>query len=66
MLMSPISVSTFLKPNSISFDLVVFDEASQLPTPEAIPSILRSKQVRRGGRCESVATDVIFHDVCDL
>jgi len=45
MLMSPISVSTFLKPGVASFDLVVFDEASQLPTAEAIASILRAKQV---------------------
>lgn len=45
MLMSPVSVSTFLEPGGISFDLVVFDEASQLPTPQAIPSILRGKQV---------------------
>ena len=45
MLMSPVSVSTFLKPGSVYFDLVVFDEASQLPTPEAIPSILRGKQI---------------------
>jgi len=45
MLMSPISVSTFLKPGSIHFDLIVFDEASQLPTPEAIPAILRGKQI---------------------
>jgi len=45
MLMSPVSVSTFLKPGSVNFDLIVFDEASQLPTPEAIPSILRGKQI---------------------
>lgn len=45
MLMSPISVSTYLKPESFHFDLVIFDEASQLPTPEAIPSILRADQV---------------------
>lgn len=44
-LMSPLSVSTFLKPGEFNFDLVIFDEASQLPTPEAIPSILRVKQV---------------------
>jgi very-short-patch-repair endonuclease len=44
-LMSPLSVSTFLKPGSFNFDVVIFDEASQLPTPEAIPSILRAKQV---------------------
>ena len=45
MLMSPVSVSTYLTPGSVSFDLVVFDEASQLPPQEAIPSILRARQV---------------------
>ncbi len=44
-LMSPLSVSTFLQPGALRFDLVVFDEASQLPTPQAIPSILRAEQV---------------------
>jgi len=44
-LMSPLSVSTFLKPGALAFDLVVFDEASQLPTPQAIPSVLRAEQV---------------------
>ena len=66
MLMSPISVSTFLKPNSISFDLVFFDEASQLPTPEAIPAILRAKQVVVAGDANQLpptsffTTSVIF------
>jgi very-short-patch-repair endonuclease len=45
MLMSPLSVSTFFKPGTVSFDLIVFDEASQLPPQEAIPAILRAKQV---------------------
>jgi very-short-patch-repair endonuclease len=45
MLMSPISVSTYLKPGAMKFDLVVFDEASQLPTAESIPSILRASHV---------------------
>ncbi len=45
LLMSPISVSTYLKPEVFHFDLVVFDEASQLPTAEAVPSILRASQV---------------------
>lgn len=45
MLMSPVSVSTFLKPDAFHFDLIIFDEASQLPTPEAVPSILRGDQV---------------------
>jgi len=44
MLMSPVSVSTFLKPEVFHFDLIIFDEASQLPTAEAIPAILRADQ----------------------
>ncbi|MBO5623013.1 MAG: hypothetical protein J5959_15455, partial [Butyrivibrio sp.] len=35
-LMSPLSVSTFLSENSISFDTVVFDEASQIFPQDAI------------------------------
>jgi very-short-patch-repair endonuclease len=45
MLMSPVSVSTYLALDRMSFDVVVFDEASQLPPPEAIPAILRARQV---------------------
>ena len=45
LLMSPISVSTYLKPDVFHFDLVVFDEASQLLTAEAIPAVLRASQV---------------------
>lgn len=44
MLMSPISISTYLPAGAIGFDLVVFDEASQVPTPQAIPAIVRAKQ----------------------
>ena len=45
MMMSPVSVSTFLQPGVLTFDVVVFDEASQLPPAEAIPTILRGRQV---------------------
>ena len=43
MLMSPITVSQYLKAESGLFDMVIFDEASQLPTAEAIGSIARAK-----------------------
>ena len=43
MLMSPLSVSQCLQPVGGQFDLVVFDESSQLPTPEAVASIARGK-----------------------
>ncbi|WP_290797541.1 DUF3320 domain-containing protein [Flavihumibacter sp. UBA7668] len=45
MLMSPISVAQYLELGKIEFDLVLFDEASQLPTCEAIGAIARAKKV---------------------
>jgi len=45
MLMSPLSVSQYLQPTGEQFDLVIFDEASQLPTSEAVASIARGKAV---------------------
>jgi len=43
-LMSPLSVSYFLLPDH-QFDLVIFDEASQVRPEDAIPAIYRAKQV---------------------
>lgn len=43
MLMSPISVAQFIDLNQEKFDIVVFDEASQMPTSEAIGAIARGK-----------------------
>ena len=43
MLMSPISVAQFIDLNAEKFDLVIFDEASQMPTSEAVGAIARGK-----------------------
>ena len=43
MLMSPITVAQYLQAQSGLFDLVIFDEASQMPTAEAIGSLARAK-----------------------
>jgi hypothetical protein len=45
MLMSPISVAQFLPPGSLSFDLLVIDEASQIRPEDALGAITRCKQV---------------------
>lgn len=45
MLMSPISVAQYIDPNFPKFDLVIFDEASQLPTSEAVGAIARGDNV---------------------
>ncbi len=43
MLMSPISAAQYLDPKSELFDLVVFDEASQLPTCKAVGALARGE-----------------------
>ena len=43
MLMSPISVAQYLDLSADKFDLVIFDEASQMPTSEAVGAIARGK-----------------------
>lgn len=43
LLMSPISVAQYLALNQQPYDLVIFDEASQMPTSEAIGAIARGK-----------------------
>jgi AAA domain/REase_MTES_1575/Protein of unknown function (DUF4011) len=43
-LMSPLSVSDTLPLDSALFDVVIFDEASQIPLEEAIPALYRSHQ----------------------
>ena len=45
LLMSPLSVAQYLSPDTAIFDLVVFDEASQITTWDAIGAIARGKQV---------------------
>lgn len=45
MLMSPLSVAQYLDINAPKFDLVIFDEASQMPTSEAVGAICRGKAV---------------------
>ncbi len=44
-LMSPLSVSDTLPLDPDLFDVVIFDEASQIPVEEAIPAIYRAHQV---------------------
>ena len=45
LMMSPLSVSLFLEADTFIFDTVIFDEASQVCTENAIGAILRGKQV---------------------
>ncbi|BAU10614.1 hypothetical protein LEP3755_11000 [Leptolyngbya sp. NIES-3755] len=44
-MMSPLSVSQYIDPNTLHFDVLIFDEASQLRTEDVISAILRADQV---------------------
>ncbi|WP_026770543.1 DUF3320 domain-containing protein [Asinibacterium sp. OR53] len=44
-MMSPLSIANFIPPGSVEFDLVIFDEASQVKPVDALGAILRAKQV---------------------
>jgi very-short-patch-repair endonuclease len=44
-LMSPLSVAQYLEPSHENFDIVIFDEASQIPVWDAIGAIARGKQL---------------------
>jgi hypothetical protein len=44
-MMSPMSVATFLSQGNLEFDLVIFDEASQVKVVDALIPILRGKQI---------------------
>ncbi len=44
-MMSPLTVSQLLDGQASSFDLVVFDEASQLPAEDAVGAIARGRQL---------------------
>lgn len=49
MLMSPLSVCEFLDADLLQFDVVIFDEASQICPEDAITPMLRGKDVIIGG-----------------
>lgn len=44
MLMSPLSIAQYLPPHQALFDVVIFDEASQITTWDAVGAIARAKQ----------------------
>src|SRR5262249_4130626 len=45
LMMSPLSVAQYLNPQHHKFDLVIFDEASQITPEDAIGAVVRGSQV---------------------
>jgi very-short-patch-repair endonuclease len=60
LLMSPLSIAQYLPAQANAFDLVVFDEASQIPVWDAIGAIARGKQVVMVGDPKQLPPTVFF------
>lgn len=61
LMMSPLSVSLFLEADSFDFDIVIFDEASQVCTENAVGAILRGKQVVIAGDSKQLPPTNFFN-----
>jgi|GEM_PF-5113637 len=64
-MMSPISVATHL-PQDVEFDVVIFDEASQMTTPFALGSLMRAKQAIVVGDSQQLSPTSFFQSGEDL
>ncbi len=61
LMMSPLSVAYFLDAESYKFDMVIFDEASQIFPQDAIGAIMRGKQVIIAGDTKQRLLQASFH-----
>ncbi len=59
-LMSPMSAAQYLSANSKKFDIVIFDEASQIPTAEAVGAISRGNSLIVAGDPEQMPPTNFF------
>lgn len=62
-LMSPMSAAQYLSLDSEKFDIVIFDEASQIPTCEAIGAISRGNSLIVAGDPEQMPPTTFFQTI---
>lgn len=64
-MMSPMSIATYIPPDSVSFDLVVFDEASQVKPVDAFGAIRRGTQSVVVGDSKQLPPTSFFDSIID-
>ena len=62
-MMSPLAVSQYLSHQSIEFDLVIIDEASQMTPQDSIGALLRAKQAMVVGDTNQLPPSCFFNKV---
>jgi very-short-patch-repair endonuclease len=65
MMMSPLSIANFIEPGQLSFDMVVFDEASQVRPVEAFGALMRSRQAIVVGDSQQMPPTSFFDKAID-
>jgi hypothetical protein len=65
-MMSPLSVAQYLKADAIEFDVVIFDEASQVMPEDAISSIIRADQTIIAGDTKQLPPTRFFDADVDV
>ncbi|SJZ43849.1 AAA domain-containing protein [Mycoplasmopsis verecunda] len=65
-MMSPLSVSTYLQDSELQFDVLIFDEASQIKTENALTSIFRANQYIVCGDTEQLPPTTFFEEKIDI
>lgn len=64
-LMSPLSVAQFLPAEKAVFDVIIFDEASQIPMEDAVGAIARGKQLIVAGDPKQLPPTIFFKNHSD-
>ena len=64
-MMSPLSIAKYIPPGSVDFDLVVFDEASQVRPVEALGAIIRGRQAVVVGDSKQLPPTSFFDRMAD-
>src|SRR5713226_6410036 len=65
LLMSPLSVATYMTKDAVDFDVAIFDEASQMPIEDAVGTIFRSRQLIVAGDTKQMPPSRFFERSID-
>ncbi|MDV0446566.1 hypothetical protein MsAg5_04110 [Methanosarcinaceae archaeon Ag5] len=64
-MMSPLSIAQYLDPLTTSFDVVIFDEASQVRPEDALGALLRGRQVVVMGDSKQLPPTTFFENLLE-
>lgn len=64
-MMSPMSIASFIPPGTLSFDLIIFDEASQVKPVDAFGAFARGRQVVVVGDSRQLPPTSFFENLVD-